>query len=162
MLFRSGASSLPRPDESRTNSCAGFPFPDQRLPLLILRARVAASIGLPLAALEESAILHYAPGQTFAPHFDFLDPSSPVHATAIQTEGQRVLTVLIYLNDGYDGGETDFCDIGFAFKGRRGDALMFWNVHPDGHPDSLTRHAGRPPTRGEKWLFSQWIRCRVG
>ena len=55
----------------------------------------------------------------------------------------------------------EFPQLGKRFKGRRGNALFFWNVEPDGTPDKRTVHAGLPPTRGEKWMLSQWIRERV-
>ena len=67
-------------------------------------------------------------------------------------------TLLIYLNDGFEGGETHFPLTGLRFKGRKGDALLFHNVLPGGAPDPITLHAGLAPARGEKWLFSQWIR----
>jgi prolyl 4-hydroxylase len=66
----------------------------------------------------------------------------------------------VYLNDDYEGGETEFPRIGLRFRGKRGDALMFDNVRPSGALDYDTLHAGLPPTRGEKWLFSQWVRSR--
>jgi hypothetical protein len=72
--------------------------------------------------------------------------------------GQRALTVLIYLNDDYAGGDTAFPMLGRSFKGRKGDALIFWNLAQDGAPDGRTLHIGTAPTKGEKWLFSQWIR----
>jgi len=72
------------------------------------------------------------------------------------------VTFLIYLNEGFDGGETAFPSLGRRYKGRTGDALFFYNAMPDGTPDRLTLHAGTPTTRGEKYLFSQWIRFRVG
>jgi hypothetical protein len=68
---------------------------------------------------------------------------------------------LIYLNDDFDGGETNFPLINRRFKGRKGDALFFRNVNDAGAPDIRTLHAGLAPTRGEKWLFSQWARRRV-
>jgi hypothetical protein len=46
-------------------------------------------------------------------------------------------------------------------RARRGDALMFANVDLAGNPDRRTLHAGLPPTRGEKWVLSQWIRDRT-
>ena len=72
--------------------------------------------------------------------------------------GQRTETFLIYLNDDYSGGETHFPELGLSHVGARGDALVFSNVDAAGKPDDATRHAGLPPTSGEKWLFSQWIR----
>ena len=38
---------------------------------------------------------------------------------------------------------------------------MFANVDLNGAPDRLTLHTGCSPTRGEKWLLSQWIRDRT-
>ena len=48
--------------------------------------------------------------------------------------------------------------LGWRFKGRTGDALFFWNVDLSGAVEPKLLHAGLPPTRGEKWLFSQWVR----
>ena len=70
-------------------------------------------------------------------------------------------TFLLYLNDGYEGGETDFPSAGLSFKASTGDALFFANVTREGRPDPLGLHAGRPPLSGEKWILSQWIRDRV-
>jgi hypothetical protein len=49
----------------------------------------------------------------------------------------------------------------WRYRGRKGDAIFFWNVDPSGAPDKRTYHAGLAPTRGEKWLLSQWIRERA-
>jgi hypothetical protein len=70
------------------------------------------------------------------------------------------MTFLTYLNDDYEGGETDFPRIGYRYKGRRGDALYFVNVDGAGAPDYRTVHAGLPPASGTKWLLSQWVRSR--
>ena len=69
-------------------------------------------------------------------------------------------TFLLFLNEEFEGGETTFPAAGLSFRGRTGDALFFANVTRDGRPDPLTLHAGRPPTSGEKWILSQWIRER--
>ena len=69
-------------------------------------------------------------------------------------------TFLIYLNDDYEGGETDFPMLSWRYRGRKGDALVFWNVSPQGHVERKLLHAGLPPTSGEKWLLSQWVRDR--
>jgi prolyl 4-hydroxylase len=37
---------------------------------------------------------------------------------------------------------------------------MFSNLDPAGRPEPASLHAGLPPTRGEKWIFSQWVRDR--
>jgi len=112
-------------------------------------------------AMESPAILHYSGGQEFRPHFDILlDPKAPDYAEKFAAGQQRALTFLLALNDDYEGGETEFPDIGARWRGAKGSALFFWNVEPDGSVDRRMRHAGRAVTRGEKWMFSQWIRGR--
>jgi len=150
----------PRSETVRTNSEYHFHSDDTDLVLLSVRARMAKAAELPVGAMEATAILHYTPGQEFLPHFDFLDTSSPGHARQVAEGGQRVLTFLLCLNDEYDGGQTEFSALGRRWKGRKGSALFFWNVGPDGVPDRRTVHAGLPPIRGEKWLLSQWMRAR--
>jgi prolyl 4-hydroxylase len=68
--------------------------------------------------------------------------------------------VLVYLNQGYAGGETEFELAGLTFAGGEGDALLFRNVDDSGQPDPATRHAGLPVTSGTKWLATRWIRQR--
>lgn len=146
--------------EHRSNSAFEFAMADLDLVIVLMRAKIAATVGVEMGALEPAQMLHYAPGQTFEPHYDFLDPKQPGHAAEIARNGQRMATFLIYVNEDYEGGHTDFPELGKSVKGRTGDALMFANLDAAGEPDFTMRHAGLPPTRGEKWLVSQWIRAR--
>jgi hypothetical protein len=147
-----------RTDSNRNNSAAQLDLERIDAFTAFVRARISALGNVSIAGLETSQILHYHVGEEFTEHCDFLDPSNPGHARDIAMHGQRALTVLIYLNDDYEGGETAFPALGRGFKGRKGDALVFWNLTPAGEPDYRTAHIGTAPTRGEKWLFSQWIR----
>lgn len=147
-----------RNDSNRNNSAAQLDVERIDIFTAFLRARIAALANVSVAGLETSQILHYRVGEQFAEHYDFLDPGNPGHARDIAVHGQRALTVLIYLNDDYEGGDTAFPALARSFKGRKGDALVFWNLTPDGSPDYRTAHIGTAPTRGEKWIFSQWIR----
>jgi hypothetical protein len=146
---------------NRTNSAAEFGFGETGFIFYLVRARISALAGPPPTAMEGSAVLHYEPGQQFFPHYDFLDTAEPGYARQVAEHGQRVLTFLIYLSEDFEGGETDFPTLGWRYKGRTGDALFFWNVLPSGQPDRRMLHAGLPPTRGEKFLFSQWVRGRI-
>lgn len=147
-------------DAARTNSEATFDLANLSVLMVFLRARIANTIGAPIGHFEPATVLHYATGQAFAPHFDFLDVSLPGHQEDLANRGQRIATALVYLNDGYEGGETAFPSIDWRFRGAPGDMLVFANVDRAGAPDRLTFHAGLPPTRGEKWLLSQWVRDR--
>lgn len=146
-------------DAIRTNTGMGFSVLDTDLVLQLAHARIAAAIGVPVLHQEPTNILHYEPGQEYRPHFDFIDPGVAHFASELQRLGQRTVTFLIYLNDDYDGGATVFPRLDWSFKGKAGDALVFWNV-TDGRPDPRTLHAGTPTTGGVKWLFSKWVRDR--
>lgn len=126
----------------------------------VLRNRIGSVMHLPVRIFEPTQVLHYSVGQRFKPHHDFLDPSNAAYRENIDHFGQRIATFLIYLNDDFEGGETSFPAIKFKYHGRTGDALFFANVDREGRPDVRTLHAGLPPTAGEKWVFSQWIRDR--
>ncbi len=145
-------------DGRRTNSQCDLDIETGGLLTFVIRARIAAVTGRPDAAMEVPKVLHYRPGETFAEHFDYLNPDEPAFAHELATRGQRTETFLIYLNDDYTGGETHFPELDLSHAGATGDALLFSNVDAQGQPDEATRHAGMPPTSREKWLFSQWIR----
>ena len=153
-------STVERPE--RSNSAFVFWMAQLDVVILLVRAKIAAAVGAGVSRLEQSQILHYAPGQQFSPHYDFIDTATPGHALELERGGQRVATFLIYLNDGYEGGMTVFPVLGFGYRGETGSGLMFTNLGPDGQPDRRMLHAGQPPTSGEKWVFSQWIRDRDG
>ena len=155
------ASGVGMVAKERTNSKSEIMPTETDIPFLLAHARISATTGLPAPFFELPNVLHYLPGQQFTPHYDFLDPQSPGLAADIRSRGQRIVTFLVYLNDDYEGGETDFPELGYRFKGKTGDALMFGNVDPKGAPEPRTLHAGLPPTSGEKWLLSQWVRNRA-
>lgn len=150
-----------RADPRRTSRAAMFGFDQVDLVTEAIRARISATLGLPLPRFEVSQVLHYAPGQEFRPHHDYFDPSADGFQEEIAKRGQRVATLLIYLNDEFEGGKTQFPSLGFSYRGATGDAIAFASVGPDGKPEPLTLHAGLPPISGEKWTFSQWVRDRV-
>jgi len=140
----------------RTNTVATFPLLDIDLPMLLVRERIANTVGVPVSHLESLAVFHYVPGQRFASHVDFLSPTRD--RADIAANGQRTNTFLVYLNDDFEAGETHFIDLGCKLRGGVGGALFFRNVTDDGAPDLRTTHEGVSPTRGEKWLLSVFIR----
>lgn len=145
----------------RTNSGAQFTLERMDVVLAVVRERIARAAGLPVPGLEWTQVLHYAVGQTFDWHVDWLDPAVPGYAADLIARGQRIATCLVFLNDDFEGGETAFEAGGLGHRGRKGDALLWANTLPDGSIDRRTRHAGLPPTRGEKWVLSQWLRGRA-
>jgi prolyl 4-hydroxylase len=156
-----GSASGQTTGEDRRNSAAEFHVTDRDVVMLAACDRLCALAGLPTMQAETCQVLHYEVGERFSPHFDFFDPKVAGHAAALAEGGQRVATVLVYLNDNLEGGETDFPLLGLRHRGGKGDGLVFRNLDAAGRPDYRTLHAGLPPTRGEKWLLSLWIRDRA-
>ena len=149
---------VPRLSGERTNSDFIIDIVTADVVLTLVRARISAFMEIPTVGFQPPQILHYSVGQELKPHFDFLERSV---SEAVRAElGNQIATVLVYLNDDYDGGETHFCRADLRHKGAKGDVVAFANVDRAGKPDPMTLHAGLPPTRGEKWLLSQWIRDR--
>ena len=154
------ATGQTRPDPMRTSRGAGFGLLDTDLLLTGLRERMSRATGLDVRTFEPANVLNYQVGQQYEPHYDFINPEEPGFAEVLARQGQRMATALIYLNEDYEGGETRFPELDWAFKAQVGDALIFFSVDAAGQPDTRSLHAGLPPTRGEKWLLSQWIRDR--
>lgn len=159
-VFDARAGGL-KTDPMRTNTGAAYSLVDTNLVIQLVRARIARTAGAAHDALEPMEVLHYAGGETYRPHVDFFHPSLPNYAGEMRLRGQRIRTCLVYLNAGYEGGETEFPKLGFKFRGEVGEALVFDNVSADGAGLMETVHAGLPPVSGEKWLLSQWIRERA-
>ena len=154
-----GPGAIPHFTAHRTNSDFIFDIFDADVVLTLVRTKISRMLQLPIDAMEPPQVFHYAVGQELKPHVDYIrrdkrqagDPAS---------EGDRIATFLIYLNDDFEGGETWFPRAELKVKASKGGALYFANVDPAGAPDPESLHAGAPPTSGEKWLFSQWIHDR--
>jgi len=153
-------NSTPQVVQTRTNREMSFTIFNADVVLSLIRDRIAAASGAPVTHFEIAKLLHYSPGEQFALHADFIEAKTPELAHDLAARGQRAATFLIYLNDGYQGGATQFPRLDWQYRGGRGDALLFSNVDAGGAPDYDTVHAGMPPTAGEKWVLSQWIRTR--
>lgn len=151
-----GADGVRRLDPHRTawGALLGFGFAD--LPAVRAGQRMAQLAGIPYAHGEPLSILNYKPGQEYRVHHDFLSPADP----DLVAHGQRQRTALLYLNEGYVGGETHFVVPDIKFAGGTGDVLVFHNVDESGATDYGVRHAGLGVTQGEKWLASLWLRDR--
>lgn len=145
---------------TRTNSSAVFNLIETDLVILLLQMRMSACTGIPFRHFEAATVLHYDKGEQITGHYDFIDSASPNYEQQIAQSGQRIITFLIYLNDGYQSGETEFVELGMQYSGSKGEGLYFVNALPDGSPDRRTLHAGRPIEQGEKWIVSQFIRSR--
>jgi prolyl 4-hydroxylase len=125
-----------------------------------LDRRMAALMNLPVAHGEGLQVLHYPEGAGSAPHFDFLVPSNAANLASIARSGQRVSTLVTYLNDVPEGGETAFPAVGWTVAPRRGHAVYFQHCDASGEVDHASLHASQTVLRGEKWVATKWMRSR--
>jgi prolyl 4-hydroxylase len=136
------------PHPVRKSKGAMFGVYTEDLVINAINRRIGMVSGTAFEQGEPLQLLQYQRGDEYRPHLDAL-PNEP---------NQRILTLIIYLSDDYDGGETLFLRTGFSFRGQKGDALLFANVLPDGRPDPLSLHCGTPVTRGTKTIATRWVR----
>jgi hypothetical protein len=144
----------------RTATGCAFGPQERDLVLAVLQERAAGLLGVPVDYHEPPNAISYEVGEEFTHHADFLEPTVAAFHAELQRLGQRVGTVVTYLNEDFEGAETVFPDLDIKFRGKPGDAIFFANVLTDGTPDYLTGHYALPPTGGRKWVLSQWIRSK--
>ncbi|NML32587.1 2OG-Fe(II) oxygenase [Paraburkholderia antibiotica] len=125
-----------------------------------LEARIAGLTGTPVENGEGLQMLHYEEGAESTPHVDYLVPGNDANRESIARSGQRMGTLLMYLNDVEGGGETVFPQIGWGVVPQRGHALYFEYGNRFGLCDPSSLHASLPLRGGEKWVATKWIRMR--
>jgi prolyl 4-hydroxylase len=123
-----------------------------------IETRIAELTGCPVERGEPIQVLHYNPGTEYKPHFDYFDPSDSGNRQVLSTGGQRIATLIMYLNDVQAGGSTVFPDIGLDVLPKRGNAVFFAYSDDQGRLDSRTLHGGSPVATGEKWIATKWLR----
>jgi prolyl 4-hydroxylase len=124
-----------------------------------IEARIARLLNWPVDHGEGMQVLHYGPGAQYKPHYDYFDPAQPGSASLLRRGGQRVATLVMYLNEPAQGGGTTFPDAGLEVAPVRGNAVFFSYDRP--HPATGTLHGGAPVVQGDKWVATKWLRERV-
>lgn len=123
-----------------------------------LEARIAKLLRWPVAHGEGLQVLNYHLGAQYQPHHDYFNPQEPSSAPILRRGGQRVGTLVIYLNDVPAGGCTYFPQTQLRIHPRKGHAVFFSYPSPQAH--TLTLHGGDPVLQGEKWIATKWLRER--
>ena len=151
---RTGSNAV---NEARTSD--GMFFLPAEFPVCgRLEARIATLLGWPLENGEGLQILRYGPGAEYKPHYDYFDPGEPGTPAILERGGQRVGSLVCYLNTPEAGGATVFPDAGLDVAPVRGNAVFFSYDRPE--PATRTLHGGAPVNAGEKWVATKWMRER--
>ena len=151
---KSGASEV---NAARTSD--GMFFLPGEFPVCArFEARIAALLDWPLENGEGLQILRYGPGAEYKPHYDYFDPAEPGTPTILKRGGQRVASLVCYLNSPEQGGATVFPEAGLDVAPIRGNAVFF--SYDKASPSTQTLHGGAPVGAGEKWVATKWMRER--
>ena len=124
-----------------------------------IEQRIATLVHWPVENGEGLQVLRYRPGAEYKPHHDYFDPALPGTPTILQRGGQRVGTIVMYLNHPERGGATTFPDVGLEVAPVKGHAVFF--SYDRAHADTRTLHGGAPVLAGEKWVATKWLRHGV-
>eukprot|EP01128_Nolandella_sp_AFSM9_P009906 TRINITY_DN660_c0_g1_i3.p1 TRINITY_DN660_c0_g1~~TRINITY_DN660_c0_g1_i3.p1 ORF type:complete len:297 (+),score=41.14 TRINITY_DN660_c0_g1_i3:463-1353(+) len=154
-----GATGKSVQDNARTSSGVFMEFTHMlESPVLRdLERRIAEFTHLPVENGESFYVLRYQEGQQYVPHMDWFD-ESPAGQVHIGDSGNRFATVLTYLAEPEQGGETHFPKINLKVPVVKGDAVLFYDMLPDGTGDEMSLHGGSSVEKGVKWAITKWIR----
>jgi prolyl 4-hydroxylase len=103
-------------------------------------------------------IVKYPTGGFFNPHYDACQGSKEFCQQMNGTSGPRYGTLLVYLNDDFEGGETVFPNINKTVKPEKGKAVFFYTTDENGNILTESLHSGNPVIKGEKWICNKWTR----
>ena len=122
---------------------------------------------------ESIQVARYKSNQEYKEHYDICHPEQayPKHIKRCEEDYKkfknvRYITVILYLNDNFNNGETYFPLLNKKITPKKGKALIFFNcnlnknTHINGLGDTIKNslHAGLPVKNNEKWIANIWIR----
>lgn len=125
-----------------------------------LSQKTAEITNIPITHQEPLQVVSYDKGGYFKPHYDPCDGSETYCERMNSDAGPRFITLIIYLNDNFQGGETAFPYINQICKPEKGKAVMFYNTDIEGNILKEALHGGVQLTSGSKWICNKWIHLR--
>jgi len=150
-MQRSKIGTTREVDELRTSSSMFFQESENEI-VARVEKRISSIMSIPIEHGEGLQILRYTPGQEYKAHFDFFSSTSKV------ANNNRISTLIMYLNDVEQGGETFFPKLNLSVTPQKGTAVYFEYFYNDEDLNELTLHGGAPVITGEKWVATQWMR----
>lgn len=144
-------------EDVRTSTTCDLSYVEDGL-VQTLDDKIRQTLGLEITNGEPIQAQHYAVGQQFKAHTDYFEPGTHEYLQYAKARGQRTWTFMIYLNEGCEGGETEFPQLGLSFSPKQGRALIWNNLSATGHPNPATLHQSHAIISGEKMVITKWFR----
>ena len=108
---------------------------------------------LPFENAEDLQVVKYDQDGFYKEHHDACCENNEYCKEFLKRGGQRLATIVIYLNDDFEGGGTQFPNIGKTFKPKKYSGLLFFN---NCNKESI--HQGTPVIKGSKYICNIWFR----
>jgi prolyl 4-hydroxylase len=124
--------------------------------------RICTLVDKPYENAEDLQVVRYKTNGMYKPHHDACCDSNEQCEEFLKRGGQRVRTIVIYLTDDFEGGETNFPTLNKSYKPSKYSGILFYPLDSKDntcHPHAL--HEGSPVTRGVKMICNVWIRESV-
>jgi prolyl 4-hydroxylase len=153
-IQRSKIGTVRGEDELRTSSSMFFQEGESEL-VSRVEKRVSQIMNIPVEHGEGLQILNYKIGQEYKAHYDFFTSTNKVMTNP------RISTLVMYLNDVEEGGETYFPTLKLSVSPQKGMAVYFEYFYDDQAINELTLHGGGPIINGDKWAATQWMRRKI-
>ena len=114
---------------------------------------------IPIENYEDLQVVNYKHDQKYNEHWDACIKGHICEQDKKKMGGYRFATFIIYLNDNFKQGETNFPKKKIKIKPKKGKGVLFFNLNDDYTDVRINSlHAGLPPKNGEKWMCNKWIR----
>jgi len=159
-----------KPGEYKGRTNKSYWMPHDKYPeTLEIAKRIAKRIDCNYKCFESFQVIHYNENEEYKYHYDAFNQNEEEkykkYCGGPNGRGNRLRTVLVYLNDVEEGGGTGFdrldeYDGEVIIEPKMGRIVVFNNVNDDGSLNIKSRHAGLPVIKGEKWAFNLWLRER--
>jgi len=143
---------------ARTSQAGSLPTKALLIQNILLRA--CAMHDVSPQCCEVPQLIQYRVGQLYRPHLDFnSNPARSNQDPLFENSGQRVISMVVYLNEDFEGGKTNFTELeGVSVTPVKGSVASWWNKNQEGEMDTNTRHESMKITRGVKYAMSIFIR----
>lgn len=115
-------------------------------------------INIPRKYFELPHIVKYNPNGQYKNHHDFFHKNTDYYSNCMKEGGQRTKTIILYLNDDFTGGETNFPEKNITVKPETGAICIWNNIDENNNPDHDSIHAGLPVISGTKYIMVIWVR----
>ncbi|WP_232697551.1 2OG-Fe(II) oxygenase [Brevibacillus daliensis] len=148
-LQRSRIGEVRTVNQIRTSSGV---FCEENETITRIEKRISQIMNIPIEHGDGLQVLLYTPGQEYKSHYDFFAETSRA------STNNRISTLVMYLNDVEEGGETVFPMLNLSVFPNKGMAVYFEYFYSNHGLNELTLHAGSPVIKGEKWVATMWMR----